>query len=509
MTSTRLINRTIFSSVTLLAYLLAPQVLAKDYYEFGHYQLEAPFKISQEPIFANLLDNKGKEIILIGEQDKKTKLALFAFDDVSNQYQISINIDLPTSYFSFDVSDEGQDEQTEKKQLLYFLSTENVVQFTPQQQQPFSEIVAVNSIYVNQEAKYLKQANFVTDLNNDGLSDVVLADFRSLNIYLNKDKEGFIKQTLPIYPTVEIFDGSVSYTEQPYYLQDMNFDQSKDIVITGAGELLVFAQQSNGEFSTTSTALVVNDKISGINWWDSRGADGKNIDQSNFSHRTVEHIRDINNDDIPDMVVRFTQSSGVLDKSNDYEIYLGKKQNNNLVYQTKADTMVKSDGTLAALDFIDVNNDNHHEVMASSFDISVSQIIGALLTGSVDQQVLIFSLDSKQNYQQRVNKEVQLKFSLSSGKSGAPVIEIADLDGDGIKELILSDDENRLKIYPGAKTGTLLQKYPQKLDVRLPKNGVLLNSDDLNSDGKSELIVRYGSEDGEGRQSKLLVLYVN
>lgn len=507
----QLIKRATVTLMALMPCLLAPQVLAKDYYKFGHYQLEAPFNISQDPIFANLLDNQGKEIILIGEQNGQTKLALFAYDTVTKKYQITNNITLPVSYFGFDVSDvENQAEELNKKtQSLYFLSTESVVEFTPKGEQYFKELVPVSSIYVNHDAKYLKQANFVTDVNNDGLSDVVLSDFRSLNVYLNKDEQGFKKQTLPIFPTVEIFDGSVSYTERPYYLQDMNFDNSKDLVITGVGELLVFEQQSNGEFSNTATPLTVNEKISSINWWDSRGSDGKNIDQSNFSHRTVESIRDINNDNIPDMVVRFTQSSGVLDKSNDYEIYLGETQDGTLVYQNKANTMVKSDGTLAALDFIDVNNDDHHEVMASSFDISVSQIIGALLTGSVDQEVLIFALDSKQNYQQRVNKEVQLKFSLSSGKSGSPVIEIADLDGDGIKELILSDDDNRLKIYPGKKSSTMLQKYAQKLDVRLPKDGALLNSDDLNSDGKSELFVRYGSEDGEDKQRKILVLYVN
>ena len=185
---------------------------------------------------------------------------------------------------------------------------------------------------------------------------------------------------------------------------------------------------------------------------------------------------------------------------------MGKNNGGALIYGDKADTAIKSEGTLAQLDFVDLNSDDRHEVMASSFDISVSQIIGALLTGSVDQDVLIFELDSKQRYQQRISEQVEMKFSLTSGKSGAPVIKLADLDGDGAKELILSDGENQLKIFPGLKKGNILHKQSQMLDIRLPQNGVLLTSDDLNQDGKAELIVRYDSEDGAERRNRLLIL---
>ncbi len=481
---------------------------AKDFYQFSHFQINAPFNISQEPIRANILSNKGKEIILIGEKQGAPRLAIFAFNEGEQTYQLNLDIALPKSYFSFDVSDESEAGQ----QSLYFLSSEHVVLFSPENANPFTDIVDIRSIYVNHNASYLKQADFVTDLNNDGLNDVLLADFRSLNIYLNQsDSENlnrYSKQALPIEPTVEIFTRRVSYTERPYYLVDMNLDSKQDIVITGDGELLVFSQTDQGSFATEPETLAVNDDIKGINWWDSRGADGDNIDQSDFSYKTVQYLKDLNDDNLPDMVVKHTKSSGVLDKSNDYEVYLGKAVDGVLTYADKPNTTVRSDGTLAQLDFIDINGDNKHEVMASSFDISVSQIIGALLTGSIDQQILIFSLDQQQIYRQRFTEEVQLKFSLSSGKSGSPVIELADLDGDGLKELIISDADNQLKIFPGKKQSTLLQSKYQYLDVRLPKDGSLLTSDDLNLDGKEELIVRYSSEDGGNKQSRLLIIQV-
>ena len=295
----------------LTSMAFGPSAFARDFYEFSHFQLNAPFNISQEPIRANLLPNAGKEIILIGEKDKTPRLAIFAFVEQDKQYKLVLNVELSKSYFAFDVSDENSTGE----QSLYFLTTDKVVHFKPELKQPFVDSVNVSSMYVNQDADYLKQANFVTDLNDDGLSDVILSGFSSLNIYLNLGNDEFIKQSLPITPTVEIFDGSVSYTEKPYYLIDIKFDQHKDIVIGGDGELLTFTQNTLGHFSTEATSISVNKEITSTNWWDSRGADGKNLDQSDFSHRTVDTLKDINNDDIPDLIVRFTQSSGVLDKS--------------------------------------------------------------------------------------------------------------------------------------------------------------------------------------------------
>ena len=58
------------------------------------------------------------------------------------------------------------------------------------------------------------------------------------------------------------------------------------------------------------------------------------------------------------------------------------------------------------------------------------------------------------NYESKPNisKEVELNFSLSSGQSGSAVVKLADINGDGLKELILSNDDDELRIYLG-KTG--------------------------------------------------------
>lgn len=489
-------------SWSLLLLIVMPQAFAQQEFEFEHFEIVAPFKISQDVIRADLLPNKGKELVIIGNENGQSKLALFAFDDEKSSYQQILNIDIPTDIFRFDVT-----ETTENKpQSLYFLASNHVLLFDATLAQPFVVIADVDSIYINDNATYLKSAEFINDLNEDGLNDIILSDFRNLNIYLNQGSNVFAKQALPITPTVEVYDSSVSYTERPYYLVDMNQDNKKDIVLSGNAELLAFIQAPGGKFTIQPESIAVRKEVQSLKWWDARGEDGKNLDQSDLQYRTVEALEDINADDLPDMVVAYTQSSGVLDKNNDYEIYLGEIKQGKLFYPTTASSVVKGEGTLAGFEFIDVNNDESMEILVSSFDISVSQIISALISGSVDQDVLIFSLDNKQNYQQRVGEQVQLKFSLSSGKSGSPVVKLADLNGDGIKELILSESDTTLSIYPGDINKQLVSSRAQSLEIRLPSNGKLLSSDDLNLDGKDEIIIRYDTEDGAKRQNKLLVL---
>ncbi|MFA0373254.1 FG-GAP-like repeat-containing protein, partial [Vibrio sp. 10N.222.54.F6] len=112
----------------------------------------------------------------------------------------------------------------------------------------------------------------------------------------------------------------------------------------------------------------VRQPISGIDWWNKRDAYGEQLDQSELVYRKVEELKDINNDGITDLVVRYTKSSGVFDRANDYEVYLGENQKGKLVFPKVANSVVKAEGTLTGLQFIDIDSDDKVEVMVAGFD---------------------------------------------------------------------------------------------------------------------------------------------
>ena len=148
--------------------------------------------------------------------------------------------------------------------------------------------------------------------------------------------------------------------------------------------------------------------------------------------------------------------------------------------------------------------------MLSSFELSLGNIIGALLSGGIDQNVLVFSQDENNVFEEdaNVSEEVELSFSLSKGRSGAPIVRLIDVNGDSLQDLVLSDNETRLKVYLGNKSTDLFERKGIKHELALPKNGDLFSHHDINNDGKEDFLMHYGRLDGEEMANKVTILLV-
>jgi len=133
---------------------------------------------------------------------------------------------------------------------------------------------------------------------------------------------------------------------------------------------------------------------------------------------------------------------------------------------SKPDNIIQADGTLSGLNIIDINNDKKFEVLLSSFELSLTNIKGALISGGIDQNVLLFALEDNKYIEDPVTtKEVELSFSLSNGQSGEPVVNLSEIDGDGLEDLILSEDEEQMKIYYGKNNKRMFSKKAVKQDI--------------------------------------------
>jgi len=95
------------------------------------------------------------------------------------------------------------------------------------------------------------------------------------------------------------------------------------------------------------------------------------------------------------------------------------------------------------------------------------------------------------------------------------VVKLADLNGDGLKELILSDDDE-LKIYLGKKSNKNSKSSKKKrsfhkrsvsYSTQLPKDGNLVMVEDLNGDGKDDLLMKFSRLDGEGKGNEFKILF--
>ncbi len=470
---------------------------------FNQSEFEVDFNITHPVLTANFIGDEEKEILIIGEKENKDRVAvLYLYDSASNNYKLHVEKKLPDSAVAFDLF---TDKDGLENVLLLSSNELSILQFGSNQITPLAD---VSSLYIEPKPQFIASKKLVKDLNGDGLDDIYLSDFNNINILLQLPSGEFNKSTLPIKPVIDMSSRQVSFSETRIFNVDTNLDKLPDVLVVEENKLRIYEQSKNADFSSISNEINLPMQVSGLPWWTIKGADGESADQSNLEHRMLETIEDINGDDIVDLMVKQTKSSGVLDRQIWYEIHYGIVENGLLTFNSEADTLVKAEGTLSGLELIDINNDGRKEILVSSFDIGVSQIIGALLSGSIDQDVYIFSLDKndKFNSEPLFSEEVDLNFSLSSGSTGQPVIMAVDLNGDGLKELMLSAGEKRLSIYLGEDNAELFKSRKKRHKLVLPQDGSMLVAVDLNNDDKQEIIVRYGKQDEQELRNKIVIL---
>lgn len=471
--------------------------------------ITAPFKLTHPVIPIDILKNKGKELITFSVDDSGERwLMVYALNEQAT-YAEYYRTPLPKDFYSFDIST----LQAEQLQTLYCLSSSNIFMLDQEQinnKLPFKSIHTISSMAKGKNEQYLAKGNFLTQLNNDKYDDIYIADFNQVHVLI-KTEQGFKASALPIQPEAVFTPQEITYFKTTIHFGDVNFDSLQDVMYIQNGQLIYFLQQTDFTISATPHFIAINKLISGIDWWNKLGADGEKRDQSNLSYRKIEQLKDINNDNIIDMVVRFTQSEGVLNKTNDYEVYLGQNIDNKLYFSELPDSAIKAEGTLTDIQFVDINNDKKDEILVAGFDIGLSQIIGALLSGSIDQDVHLFYMDDKGHFNKKskVTKEVQLNFSLSSGTSGNPVVTLLDVNGDKLQDLMLSEDDDTLKIYLGTDNARLFAKKPQKYETVIPDQGEMLVTSDINSDGKDDILIKYGRADDKKHHNTFRILMSN
>lgn len=484
---------------------------------FAHYNITVPFKVTLPVLTIDLVESSVPydELVVIGIDKKNTTwAAVYIFNEKIKRFELLDKILLQDEYFAYDIS--------ENENTVYFLSKNEVVTLKYAKDDHSANSLKaglylelkqkINSIFLLKKSNYLTKLDFIQDINLDGFDDIILPDFEKMNLWLffEKSKTAFL-QSLPIDTHIKVLMGDVIYKPNKLFFADFNLDNRQDIAWFSMGNLNYFAQNSVGQFTTKPSLIPLVDSFQTLNWWEIRKSDGEKPDQSSLSHRVIEQLKDMNGDGLIDVIVRYTQSSGVLDRTNDYEFYFGyQNTDGKLVFQKQANTVIKAEGTLTGLKILDVNNDKKNEVLLSSFELSLSNIIGALLSGGIDQHVLMFALNGLNKFEEEplFSKEVELSFSLTSGQSGQPIVLLADVNGDSLKDLVLSSGSKKLAIYLGNTSTHLFNRKANQYKVLLPKDGDLFQSNDINHDGKLDFVMRYGRLDDKKMTNKITILLV-
>jgi hypothetical protein len=400
------------------------------------------------------------------------------------------------------------------KQSLLFLQPGKVMRFDVTDKK-LHHLLNVDTIYRHsvQQTTALGQLTFAIDINGDGLSDFILPDFKQNWVFMQLPQGGFAPpQALEVLAEMRLLrNKSAVYAGSPVFLADFNFDGETDLIFRSQSNLLVFFQ-SKGVFTTKVKKVALNLALPLTDDYDDL-----NKDHSNKVSHSFFRLTDLNNDKILDLLTKVTKSSGLFDKSSQYQVYFGNKSGNKGVksnpqqseveFPQTPHSVISSKGLQFELTLVDINGDKTLDLISPSYELGVGSIISSLFSSSADLDVMFHPLLDG-NYQSEANleKELTVDFDLSSGQNVFPLLKISDFDGDGRKDLLLGHGSKKIYLYKGVNGGRLFAKKSQRFKIPLPRDGKLVTHKDLNNDGKTDLVIRYDKLDGEGLSKSMRVL---
>lgn len=217
---------------------------------------------------------------------------------------------------------------------------------------------------------------------------------------------------------------------------------------------------------------------------------------------------DLNGDGLPDLVFsKNTPSDNQFKTRTAIFFYFGKpasemdaaSQDMNpdspLGYTTKADQVFFSEGLTLPL-ILDLDADASKDLVMVNVEIGFWNVVKALIARSVTAEAAFYLMPKGGRYPQKPLeiRDYSVKFSLGR-YSHQPISGFGDFNGDGLPDLMLSVDKTRLGVHWGRKGGFWNEDPDEEITDYLPAKIQRLGIEDLNGDGRDDLIFLYARED--------------
>jgi len=450
----------------------------------------------------------GKMSLMARGQDENKPRTFSFFELGQNTAQLTIEMPEQALYYDF------ANIFFKNQESLLFLTKEGV-QLYDQVDGSIRQLVSAVSIYKQNGSPLFESVDFARDLNDDGFADLLIPDFAGYRLFLNDGNGSFGGEILlDMQVEMRVSGDTPRYSQFPVYSFDANFDGRQDIVFQKDRNFLAYLQLANGSFATASEVYAFDIEIIGNSFGAQVASNERYADQTDLTETRIETIEDINGDDIMDIVTQTDRAKGLFNRTTKYGFHYGFESNGRIAFNNVPSAAFTLKGVTAETRHIDFTEDGRIDFAGGAVNIGIGKIIGILLSGSVSIPVNFFEQDEKGQFSEdpSFRKKISVDFNMSSGQSSVPVVEMTDIDGDGAKDLILSKNNESLRVYkatPGAKK--MFTKKALEILLTLPKNGENVTVGDLNGDSKGDLMLHFDrlGADGPENRNKIVVLIAN
>ena len=373
----------------------------------------------------------------------------------------------------------------------------------------FVSQLEVPSIYRADAVEFDADVTIARDLTGDGLDDLLMPDFAGWRFAVALAAGGFSEpQLFGPKPLMNVGSARyVNFTAHTPYVFDHNQDGLQDVAFWNDGALEVYQQfvqaDASPAFSTEPVRLTVAPNIES----DAFFSLSIGTDEDNPTGRQVllDAIEDLDGDGLPELVVYSVTGEGLFGKETRYEIHRGELDAQNLLsFEAQPSSVIGSGGVQINVERQDLDGDGTLEMLVTSFDLGIGSIIRGLLSRTANLQLAIYAMrDGRYLEDPVLTRKVTAKLDIANGDIFVPAVLAGDVDGDGLKDLLVQDGDDKLKVFIGQTGKRPFARSPLLIDMELPEGAGSVRVVNLDGDAIDDLLLVFDADKSAKQQPRV------